>query len=88
MSALNSESLIDIELRVQSALDDLRPFLERDGGDITLVEIGHDLTVWVELHGACSTCSMSAMTMKAGLEEAIRTAVPGIKGVRAVNPVI
>jgi Fe-S cluster biogenesis protein NfuA len=71
--------------RVSASLDTIRPYLEGDGGSITLVEVTEDLTVMVELHGACTTCSMSAMTMKAGVEGAIRSAVPEIKSVVAIN---
>jgi len=78
----------EIEKLVKSSIKELRPYLEKDGGDITLVEIDDDLMVWVELHGSCTTCSMSHMTMKAGLEEAIKSAAPRIKGVKAINAMI
>ncbi|MBL7942434.1 MAG: NifU family protein [Flavobacteriales bacterium] len=71
--------------RVNRSLEGIRPYLLADGGDITLVEITDDLTARVELHGACSGCSMSVMTMKAGVEQTIRTAVPEIRNVEAVN---
>ncbi len=71
--------------KVNTSLNKIRPYLEADGGDITLVEVTEDLTARVELHGACSSCSMSVMTMKAGVEGAIRSAVPEIKAVEAVN---
>ncbi len=73
------------EKRIREALDDLRPFLEADGGDITLEELTADGVVRVRLHGACRSCSMSPMTMKAGVEEAIRKVVPGITRVEAVD---
>jgi Fe-S cluster biogenesis protein NfuA len=71
--------------RVNESLDTIRPYLEADGGNISLIEVTDDLTARVELHGACSSCSMSVMTMKAGVEGAIRAAVPEIKSVEAVN---
>lgn len=71
--------------RVQASLEELRPYLNADGGDISLVEITDDLTARVALHGACVTCSMSHMTMKAGVEEAIRLAAPMIRKVEAVK---
>jgi Fe-S cluster biogenesis protein NfuA len=71
--------------RVEEALDQIRPYLQADGGNVSLVEITDDNIVRVELHGACKTCSMSMMTMKAGIEESIKRAVPEIKGVEAVN---
>ncbi|WP_107038350.1 NifU family protein [Brumimicrobium mesophilum] len=71
---------------VNKALDQLRPFLEQDGGNMELVEITEDKVVRVRLLGACRDCSMSAMTMKAGLEEAIKKAAPEILRVEAVDP--
>lgn len=70
---------------VERSLDELRPYLNADGGDITLKEVTEDLRVLVELHGACSNCSMSLMTMKAGVEEAIRKAIPDVQSVEAIN---
>ena len=63
----------------------LRPFLEADQGNISLVEVTDDLIAKVKLHGACKDCSMSYMTLKAGVEESIKKAVPEIKGVEAIN---
>ena len=74
-----------LEEKVLASLAELRPFLESDGGNITLVEVTEDNHVLVELHGACSNCSMSMMTMRAGIEEAIRIACPDVKGVEAIN---
>lgn len=71
--------------KVEASLETIRPYLIADGGNITLVEVTEDLRVRVELHGACSSCSMSMMTMKAGVEGAIRAAVPQIKSVEAIN---
>jgi Fe-S cluster biogenesis protein NfuA len=71
--------------RVDSALDDVRPHLAVDGGNIELVEVTDDLIAKVKWHGNCEFCSMSAMTMKAGVEQAIKARVPEIKGVEAVN---
>jgi Fe-S cluster biogenesis protein NfuA len=71
--------------KVNASLDAIRPYLEADGGDISLIEITDDMTAIVELHGACSSCNMSQMTMKAGVENAIRTAVPEIKHVHALK---
>lgn len=73
------------EQRVREALSDIRPFLEADGGDITLDEVTPDGVARVRLHGACSSCSMSPMTMKAGVEEAIKRVAPSIVRVEAVN---
>ena len=71
--------------KVEQAIDSIRPYLEADGGDITVDEITDDMVAKVKLHGACSSCSMSTMTIKAGVSEAIRHAVPEIKNVIAIN---
>lgn len=71
--------------KVEDAIAQLRPFLEADGGDMTLVEITDEYVVKVKLHGACRSCSMSIMTLKAGIEESVRRAVPEIKSVEAIS---
>lgn len=71
--------------RVEAALDKIRPFLIADGGNVKVLEITDDFIVRLELEGACGTCPMSPMTMKAGVEEALKRDVPEIKGVIAVN---
>lgn len=81
-----SKAFETLEDTVNRALDQLRPFLEQDGGDMELVEITEDKVVRVRLLGACRECSMSAMTMKAGLEEAVKKAAPEIIRVEAVDP--
>ena len=82
---LTREQRDSVTLRAQKALDDLRPFLEADGGDISLEEVTADGIARVKLHGACSGCAMSPMTMKAGVEEAIKRVAPEIRSVEAVN---
>lgn len=71
--------------RVEAALDKIRPFLIADGGNVKVLEITDDMIVRLELEGACGTCPMSPMTMKAGVEEALKKDVPEITGVEAVN---
>ena len=75
-----------IEEKVLSSLDQLRPFLHADGGDMELIEVKDDATVVVRLLGACSDCSMSMMTLKAGLEEAVKKVAPEVKAVVALAP--
>ena len=70
--------------KIEAALSQVRPFLKADGGDISLVEVTDDNIVRVRLHGACQGCSISHITMKAGVEEAIKNAVPEIKTVESV----
>ena len=71
--------------RIDQALEELRPFLRSDGGDIRVVGVREDLVVEVELQGACAHCAQAAMTMRAGVEEAVRRVVPEVKEVVAVN---
>ncbi len=71
--------------KVEFALEQLRPYLRSDGGDMELVEITEDKIVKVKLLGACKTCTMSNMTLKAGLEEALKNSAPEIKGIMAVE---
>ena len=75
----------DLHARIDRALEELRPFLRSDGGDIQLVGVLEDWTVEVELQGACAHCAQAAMTMRAGVEEAVKRAVPEVTAVRAVN---
>ncbi len=82
MIATEKESLLK---RVDAALDDIRPHLKVDGGNIEIVNITDDMIVEIKWLGNCEYCSMSAMTMKAGVEQAIKQKLPEIKGVKAVN---
>jgi Fe-S cluster biogenesis protein NfuA len=72
-------------VRIEEALQQLRPFLEADGGNVSLVEITPDNVVRLELLGACRSCSMNMMTLKAGIEDAVKRAVPEIQAVEAIN---
>lgn len=81
---MNKEELLQ---QVESALDAVRPHLKTDGGDVEVVEISDDLTVYVKWLGNCEWCSMSAMTMKAGIERTIISKVPEIKAIIAINGV-
>ena len=74
--------------KINSALDQIRPFLKDDGGDIELIELTDDLVVKVQLLGACKSCSMSPSTLKGGVEEAIKRVVPEIKAVIAIEELI
>jgi len=70
--------------KVESVIDQIRPYLQADGGNIRFVELTDDNVVNVELLGACGSCPMSQMTLKAGVEQAVRKAIPEIKSVEAV----
>jgi Fe-S cluster biogenesis protein NfuA len=71
--------------RIESALDQIRPYLQADGGDVKVLELTPEMVLKLELVGACGTCPMSPMTLKAGVEQAILKAVPEIKAVEAIN---
>jgi len=76
------ENLVE---RIEYALTQIRPFLQADRGDITLVEVTDGMVARVQLHGACIGCGMISMTMKAGVEESIKKAAPEIVAVEAIN---
>lgn len=71
--------------RVDRALDEVRPHLAVDGGNVELVEVTDDMNVKIKWLGNCENCTMSAMTMRAGIEQAIKGRIPEIVGVQAVN---
>lgn len=74
-----------LQERVEQALDTIRPYLETDGGNVSVEEITADNVVKLKLLGTCANCAMSIMTFKAGLEQAIKKAVPEIVAVEAIN---
>lgn len=75
--------MADIKDQVQEVLNKLRPFLQRDGGDVELVDI-EDGIVKVRLTGACGSCPSSTITLKAGIERALLEEVPGVKEIEQV----
>ena len=75
----------ELMVKVIGALDEIRPFLNADGGDLSVVEITDDHVLRIEFTGACSSCSMNNMTFKNGVEDAIMRLVPEIKSVEPVN---
>ena len=75
----------DLQTRVETTLEELRPYLKADGGDIRLVEITEELVVRIELLGACADCSMINMTLMGGVECALKKAAPELKAIEAIN---
>jgi Fe-S cluster biogenesis protein NfuA len=71
--------------RVDKALDGIRPYLQADGGNVQLLEVTSGMVVRLKLLGSCENCSMSMMTMKAGIEKTIQKAIPEIVRVEAVS---
>jgi len=71
--------------KVEEVLEQIRPMLRFDGGDVELVDIGEDGTVYVRLMGTCHGCAMSLYTLKGGIEMKLKEAIPEVKEVVAVN---
>lgn len=78
----SKESLVK---EIEAALDTIRPYLETDGGNVSIEEVTDDNVVKLKLLGTCGSCPMSIMTLKAGIEQAIKKAVPSVTAVEAVN---
>ena len=75
----------DITYRIEQALDTIRPYLNADGGNVKITEINEDMVLKLECLGTCGTCPMSTMTFRAGVEEAIKKAVPEVKSIQVIN---
>lgn len=71
----------ELRLNIEKALDEIRPFLQSDGGDISLLSIENDRLVKVQLQGACVGCSVNQMTLKSGVEMTIKKYAPQIEQV-------
>lgn len=75
----------EIRLNVEKALEEIRPFLQSDGGDISLISIDDDKFVKVQLEGACTSCTVNQMTLKTGVELTIKKYVPQIESVISIE---
>lgn len=82
--SLTQGSVVDRKA-VEDALETVRPSLQADGGDVSLVEISDDGIVSLALHGACHGCPMSMITLKSGIERFLKQSVPGVKEVIQVD---
>ncbi len=71
--------------KINVALDEIRPFLKSDGGDITFIDLDDEGTVKVQLHGACIGCSVNQMTLKNGVETTIKKHAPEVQHVQEVG---
>jgi Fe-S cluster biogenesis protein NfuA len=71
--------------KIELALDEIRPFLKSDGGDISFIELQENGTVLVELHGACTGCSVNQMTLKSGVEMTVKKHAPEVQRVLEIN---
>ncbi len=79
------EDKLQLTQQVEAALEEIRPYLKGDGGDISLVEITDDLVVKVRLEGSCDGCPLSMQTLKGGVEMVVKKSVPQIVEVIAVD---
>lgn len=79
------ENPAEVKNKIQLVLEHIRPYLQKDGGDVELVNVTDDGIVEVKLVGACDTCAMRTMTLRAGIERAIMHEVPEIKRIESVN---
>jgi Fe-S cluster biogenesis protein NfuA len=75
----------DIIVKIERALDEIRPYLQSDGGDISFIGMNENFEVRVKLMGACENCPMSIQTLKSGVEKAIQRAAPEVTKVIAVD---
>tara|TARA_B100001250_G_C19675094_1_gene733280 strand:- start:214 stop:450 length:237 start_codon:yes stop_codon:yes gene_type:complete len=75
-------SLMD---RVNKGLEDVRPYLAADGGNLSLVKITSDFVVYVRFEGACKTCDVNQMTLKLGIEQSVQKYAPEIKSVETIE---
>jgi len=82
MGIITDEKILN---KIEKALDEIRPYLEADGGDINLVEVTDEFVVKVKLVGACSSCNISMQTLKNGVEIVVKRAVPEVKEVIEVS---
>jgi len=80
-----AENRDDLIGKVKNVIEQIRPYLQQDGGDIAFVNLSEDNIVNVELQGACGSCPHSLMTLKGGVESAMVKALPEIKSVEAIN---
>ena len=82
MGIITDKAIID---KIEVALDEIRPFLAADGGDINFIELTDEMVVKVKLIGACQSCNISMMTLKNGVEVVIKRAVPQVKEVIEIS---
>ncbi|NVN96057.1 MAG: NifU family protein [Bacteroidetes bacterium] len=78
------EEKLEVTTKVQNVIEQIRPYLQSDGGDIQFVELTEDMIVKVELQGACGSCPHSLMTLKNGVEQAVVKAIPEIVSVESI----
>ncbi len=80
-----NQNKAEITRKVENVISQIRPYLQQDGGDIEFIEYTDENVVNVRLLGACGSCPYSTMTLKNGVETAMKKAIPEVKSVEAVN---
>ncbi len=78
---MNESNLIE---RVNKGLEEIRPFLQRDGGDVTFIKVTSNLEVIIKLEGACESCDVNQMTLKNGIEQSVKKYAPEIQIVKTL----
>lgn len=81
---MTDEEKVVIERRVKNALDQIRVYLQQDGGDVEYVDMTNEGVVMVRLQGHCGTCPHAMMTLKQGIETAVKNAIPEVKSVERI----
>jgi len=82
---MTTEKKEELIRKVKNVLEQIRPYIQQDGGDIEFVELTDDMVVNVELKGACGSCPYSTQTLKGGVETTIKNAIPEIQSVESIN---
>jgi len=85
MNTTTTQPTNDLTTRVEQSLNNIRPYLEADGGNVQILEITKDNVLLLEFVGNCGNCAMSHMTFKAGVEDAIKRSVPEITKIEVIN---
>jgi Fe-S cluster biogenesis protein NfuA len=82
---LTPERIEELKISIEQILNNIKPFLKVDGGDVELVDINQDGIAWVKLLGSCDTCPLKPMTLRAGIERAIMHEFPEIRRIEEIN---
>lgn len=82
---MDNTDKMELDQKVRNVIEQVRPYLQADGGDIKFIEITDDYIVNVKLVGACGSCAFSTMTLKNGVEATLKKVLPEIKEVVAIN---
>ncbi len=75
----------ELETKVKDVIEQIRPYLQNDGGDVQFVRLTENNVVYVQLQGACHSCPMATVTLKNGVEASIKKAIPEIVSVEALD---